>query len=111
MFAEIMFPYFDGFVVFCIMVMAGDSQLSAKRYLTARQPIASQKLSWRRNMPRVKGIEMTWPMMHTQAMVMGFLPPYLSLMTPPMTAEMNPSTLRLRAFADANSTFMPGYTD
>jgi hypothetical protein len=32
-------------------------------------------------------------------------------MTPPMTAEMNPSTLRLRAFADANSTFMPGYTD
>ena len=28
-----------------------------------------------------------------------------------MTAEIKPSTLRLRALADANSTFIAGYTD
>ena len=70
MFAEIMLPYFDGFVVFCIIVIAGESQLSANRYFTARQPIASQKLSVRRNIPSVKGIEMTCPMIQTHAMVM-----------------------------------------
>ena len=47
--------------------------------------------------------------MHTHAMVIGFLPPYLSLMTPPITADINPNILKLRAFADANSTFIPGY--
>jgi hypothetical protein len=57
MLAEIIFPCLEGFVVFCIIVMAGDSQLSANRYFTERHPIASQKLSLRRNMPRVKGIE------------------------------------------------------
>lgn len=108
MFAEIMLPYFEGLVVFCIMVIAGESQLSAKRYLTERQPIASQKLSWRRNIPNVKGMEIAYPMIQTQAMVIGCLVPYLSLTMPPMTAEMNPRTLRLRALAEANSTFMVG---
>lgn len=96
--------------MFCIIVMAGDNQLSAKRYLTAKQPIASQKLFYSMNMPIVKGIEMSWPITHTQAIVMWFFYPNLSLIIPPITADINPRTLRLRALAEANSTFMVGYT-
>lgn len=73
-----------------------------------KQPIESQKLFVNKNIPRQNGIERRLPMMQTQAMAIGFLPEYRSLMIPPIIEDMKPRALRARAFADANSVFIIG---
>ena len=63
------------------------------------------------NIPRQNGIDIRFPMIQTQAIAMGLLAEYLSLIIPPMTDEQNPRTLKLRALAEANSVFIIGKTD
>ena len=109
-FAEIILPYLFGFVVFYIIVIEAVCQLSANKYLKHKQTIESQKLSVRRNMPNVKGIDKSYPMTQTQAIVIGDLAEYLSQISPPIIEEINPKILRLIAFAEANSFCINGNT-
>ena len=110
MFAEIILPYLLWSVVFCIIVIDAVCQLSANRYLKQRQTMDSQKLFVSKNMPRVKGIERSWPITQTQAIVIGDFPEYLSQIIPPIIEDIKPRTLRLKALAEANSFCIRGKT-
>jgi hypothetical protein len=88
------------------MVIEAVCQLSANKYLKQRQTIASQKLFVSKNIPRVNGIDKAWPIMQTQAIVIGDFPEYLSQMIPPIIEDMNPSMLKLIALAEANSFYI-----
>jgi len=89
-------------VVFCIIVIAGESHDSAKRYLKLMQAIESQNEWGKRNMARVKGRDTVEPSMQTYALVIGFFFEYLSQIIPPTSDEMKAKIPRLRALAKAN---------